>query len=76
MRPPALRRLLPKGPVVQGFFWLIKSEPGSGPYKPTQVTRKCFFKFEITANFVDEVELDVVPLDISGVVLGSPYLYD
>jgi len=41
-----------------------------------QVTRKCLFKFAITANFVDEVELDVVPLDISSVVLGSPYLYD
>ena len=41
-----------------------------------QVTRKCIFKFAITANFVDEVELDVVPLDISGIILGSPYLYD
>ena len=41
-----------------------------------QVTRKCLFKFAITANFADEVELDVVPLDISSVVLGSPYLYD
>ena len=27
-------------------------------------------------NFVDEVELDVVPLDISKIILGSPYLYD
>jgi hypothetical protein len=25
---------------------------------------------------VDEVDLDVVPLDICGIVLGSPYLYD
>ncbi len=25
---------------------------------------------------MDEVELDVVPLDICGIVLGSPYLYD
>ena len=41
-----------------------------------QVTRKCLFKFAITGNFVDEVELDVVPLDILGVMLGSPYLYD
>lgn len=40
------------------------------------LTRKCLFKFEITANFIDEVELDVVQLDILGVVLGSPYLYD
>jgi hypothetical protein len=39
-----------------------------------QVTRKCILKFSITANFIDEVELDVVPLDICGIVLGSPYL--
>jgi hypothetical protein len=41
-----------------------------------QVTRKCKLRFAITANFVDEVELDVIPLDICGIVLGSPYLYD
>jgi hypothetical protein len=41
-----------------------------------QVTRKCKLRFSITANFVDEVELDVIPLDICGIVLGSPYLYD
>ena len=40
-----------------------------------QVTRKCKLKFSITANFIDDVELDVVPLDICGIVLGSPYLY-
>ena len=31
----ALRRLLPKEPVEQGFVWLINSEPGSGPNKLT-----------------------------------------
>lgn len=41
-----------------------------------QVTRKCKLKFVITANFIDEVGLDVVPLDTCGIVLGSPYLYD
>jgi hypothetical protein len=41
-----------------------------------QVTRKCKLRFSITANFVDEVELDVIPLDICCIVLGSPYLYD
>ena len=41
-----------------------------------QVTRKCKLKFTITANFIDEVELDVVTLDICGIVVGSPYLYD
>jgi hypothetical protein len=41
-----------------------------------QVTRRCKLRFSITANFVDEVELDVIPLDICGIVLGSPYLYN
>jgi hypothetical protein len=41
-----------------------------------QVTRRCKLRFAITANFIDEVELDVIPLDICGIVLGSPYLYD
>ena len=41
-----------------------------------QVTRKCILRFAITANFLDEVELDVVTLEISGIVLGGPYIYD
>ena len=41
-----------------------------------QVTRKCVLKFAITEKLRDEVELDVVPLDICGIVFGSPYLYD
>ena len=41
-----------------------------------QVTRKYKLRFAITKNFIDEVELDVVPLDICGIVLGSLYLYD
>jgi hypothetical protein len=40
------------------------------------VTRRCKLRFSITANFIDEVDLDVIPLDICGIVLGSPYLYD
>jgi hypothetical protein len=40
------------------------------------VTRRCKLRFSITAKFIDEVELDVIPLDICGIVLGSPYLYD
>lgn len=39
------------------------------------VKKQCRLRFAITANFVDEVDLDVIPLDICGVVLGSPYLY-
>ena len=34
------------------------------------------FKFTIIEKFIDEVELDVVPLDISRIIFGSPYLYD
>ena len=33
-------------------------------------------RFAITTSFVDTVELDVVSLDITSIVLGSPYLYD
>ena len=46
--------------------------------KQTQVkvTKQCRLRFSITANYIDEVELDVVPVDICEVVLGSPYLYD
>ena len=32
--------------------------------------------FAITASVVDTVELDVVLLDITSIVLGSPYLYN
>jgi hypothetical protein len=41
-----------------------------------QVTRRCKLRFSITANFIDEVDLDVIPLDICGIFFGSPYLYD
>jgi hypothetical protein len=40
------------------------------------VTRRCKLRFVITTKFIDEVELDVIPLDICGIVLGNPYLYD
>ena len=33
-------------------------------------------RFAISANFLDEVQLDVIPIDICGIVLGSLYLYD
>ena len=44
--------------------------------KRLQVTKQCDQKFEITSKFVDEVEFDLVSLDICGIVLGIPYLYD
>eukprot|EP00253_Pinus_taeda_P023022 PITA_23022 len=41
-----------------------------------QVTRQCKLRSAFRLALVDEVELDIVPLDICGIVLGSPYLYD
>jgi hypothetical protein len=32
-------------------------------------------KFSISANFIDEMELDVVPLDVHGAMFGRPYMY-
>ena len=41
-----------------------------------QVTKQCRLRFSINADFIDEVDLDVIPLDICGMVLSSPYLFD
>lgn len=41
-----------------------------------QVARKRKLKFAIIANFIDEVELDGASLDICGIILGIPYLYE
>jgi hypothetical protein len=40
------------------------------------VTKQCRVKFSIASKLIDEVDLDVVFLDICGIVLGIPYLYD
>jgi hypothetical protein len=40
------------------------------------VTKQCRFRFSIASKLIDEVHLDVVSLDICGIVLGGPYLYD
>jgi hypothetical protein len=39
-------------------------------------TKQCRIRFSIASKLIDEVDLDVVPLDICGIVLGSPYIYD
>jgi hypothetical protein len=39
-------------------------------------TKQCRVIFSISSKLIDEVDLDVVPLDICGVVLGSPYICD
>jgi hypothetical protein len=45
-------------------------------YAKLQVRKQCKFRFAITSKFIDEVELDVVPLEICGISIDSPYLYD
>jgi hypothetical protein len=40
------------------------------------VTKQCRIRFSISSKLIDEVDLHVVPLDICGIVLGSPYIYD
>ena len=41
-----------------------------------QVSKKCILRLTITASFVYTIELDVVLLDITSTVLGSPHMYD
>jgi hypothetical protein len=40
-----------------------------------EVSKQCKCKFAINQNFVYEEVVDVVLLDVCGVILGSPYLY-
>ena len=40
-----------------------------------KVTKQCKIRFTISIDFIDGVELDVVPHDVGGVMLGSPYMY-
>ena len=40
-----------------------------------KVMKSCKIKFVVSVDFIDEVELDIVPLDVCGVVFGSPYMY-
>ena len=62
----------------------LETKPHKRPYplgwvcndNRLRVTKQCKLRFAITSKFIDEVEFDVVPLDICGIVLGSPYLYD
>jgi len=39
-----------------------------------QVIRKCKLNFAMNVDYIDEVELDIVPLNVAGIVLGSIYL--
>lgn len=40
-----------------------------------KVTKQCKIRFVISVDFINEVDLDVVPLDVCGVMFGSPYMY-
>ena len=40
-----------------------------------KVRKQCKIKFSLNADFNDEVDMDVVPLDVCGVMFGSPYMY-
>jgi hypothetical protein len=40
-----------------------------------KVTKQCKIKFVVSVDFIDEVELVVVPLDICGVVFEIHYMY-
>jgi hypothetical protein len=37
--------------------------------------KKCKIIFVVSVDFIEEVELDVVSLDVCGVVFGIPYMY-
>jgi hypothetical protein len=62
----------------------LETKPHMKPYplgwvcytSKLNVTKQCRVIFSIASKLIDEVDLDVVPLDICGIVLESPYLYD
>jgi hypothetical protein len=62
----------------------LKMKPHPKPYplgwvcdkEKLNVTKQCRVIFAIASKLIDEVDLNVVPFDICGIVLGSPYLYD
>jgi hypothetical protein len=62
----------------------LETKPHLKPYplgwvcvkEKLNVTKQCRIRFSIASKLIDEVDLDIVPLDICGIVLGSPYLYD
>jgi hypothetical protein len=40
-----------------------------------KVMKQCKTNFYTSVDFIDEVELDTIPLDICGVLVGIPYMY-
>jgi len=56
-------------PKTYPFGWVYDNEK-------LNFTKKYRVRFSIASKLIDEVDLDVVPLDMCGIVLGSHYLYD
>jgi hypothetical protein len=62
----------------------LETKPHPKPYplgwvcdkEKLNVTKQCRVGFSIASKLIDEVDFDVLSLDICGIVLGSPYLYD
>jgi hypothetical protein len=62
----------------------LETKPHLKPYllgcacdkEKLNVTKQCRVIFFIASNLIDEVDLDVLSLDICGIVFESPYLYD
>jgi hypothetical protein len=62
----------------------LKTKPHPKPYPlgwvtdnaKLNVTKECRVRFFIASKLIDEVDLDVVPLDICNILLGSPYISD
>ena len=40
-----------------------------------RATKQCKIKISICVDYIDEVEVDVVPLDVCGVVFGIHYMH-
>jgi hypothetical protein len=55
-------------PILHPLGWVNK-------YVEIKVTKHCKIKFVVSVDFIDDVELNVVPLYVCVVVFGKPYMY-
>ena len=55
-------------PIPYPLGWVDK-------HAKIKVTKQCKIRFSISANFIDEVEINVVHVDVCGLVFGSHYMY-
>ena len=67
--------------LVKKFGLEVCDHPNSYPLgwvnkdAELKVTKECKIRFVIIVDFINEVDLDVVLLDVCGVMFGSPYMY-